>query len=141
MGGCFNPTTTTTKNSSEDKNASQNTLQAKKYHENDFDLIKLIGRGSFGKVFLVKMKETNKFYAMKILSKQMIDVRNQKLHTRSIIKEAERNILAKINSNFIVQLKYAFQSEDKLYLILEYINGGKIKRGTIFSFKKRKEIS
>lgn len=52
----------------------------------DFDLIKVIGRGSFGKVLLVKKKDTGVAYAMKILNKQVIEERNQQVHTKSIFE-------------------------------------------------------
>lgn len=67
----------------------------------EFQRIKLLGCGSFGKVFLVKRKD--KVYAMKILKKHEIDKRNQRQHTYY-----ERIILAKIDSPFVVRLQYAF---------------------------------
>lgn len=51
----------------------------------DFDLIKVIGRGAFGKVMLVRMKNTKEVYAMKVLSKKLIATRNEKIHTKSIL--------------------------------------------------------
>lgn len=59
---------------------------------------------------------------MKILKKEVIAKRNQKLHTK-----AEREILGNMNSPFIVQLQYAFQTEEKLYLVMEFMRGGTLK--------------
>lgn len=59
------------------------------------------------------------FYAMKILRKDAVAKRNQKFHTK-----AERQILENLNCPFIVQLRYAFQTSDKLYLVMDFMNGG-----------------
>jgi Serine/threonine protein kinase len=58
-------------------------------------------------------------YAMKVLRKDAIEKRNQKIHTK-----AERQILANMNSPFIIQLHYAFQTSDKLYLVMDFMSGG-----------------
>lgn len=60
---------------------------------------------------------------MKILRKDAIKKRNQKLHTK-----AERDILENMNSPFIVQMHYAFQSHNKLYLIMDFMNGGMLRK-------------
>jgi serum/glucocorticoid-regulated kinase 2 len=56
---------------------------------------------------------------MKILKKDAIEKRNQKFHT-----QAERQILENVNCGFIVQLHYAFQTEEKLYLVMDFMRGG-----------------
>ncbi|KAJ2776847.1 Serine/threonine-protein kinase [Coemansia javaensis] len=86
-----------------------------------FDLLKVIGKGSFGKVMQVRKRDTNRIYAMKILSKSKIVMRSEVAHTL-----AERNVLAKINHPFIVPLKFSFQTSEKLYLVLAFINGGEL---------------
>ncbi|XP_011155999.1 ribosomal protein S6 kinase beta-1 isoform X1 [Solenopsis invicta] len=91
----------------------------------DFELCKVIGKGGYGKVFQVRKitgNDSGTIFAMKVLRKALI-VRNQKdtAHTR-----AERNILESIKHPFIVDLKYAFQTGHKLYLILEYMCGGEL---------------
>lgn len=93
----------------------------------DFELRKVIGKGGYGKVFQVRKitgNDSGTIFAMKVLRKATI-VRNQKdtAHTR-----AERNILESIKHPFIVDLKYAFQTDHKLYLILEYMCGGELFR-------------
>ena len=80
----------------------------------DFDEMKVLGKGSFGKVLLVRYKKNQKLYAMKILKKAVIMKNNEEIHTKT-----ERKILAKINHPFIVSLYFAFQDEKKLYLITE----------------------
>ncbi|CAA6655757.1 unnamed protein product [Spirodela intermedia] len=81
----------------------------------DFEILRLVGRGAFGKVFLVRKK----IFAMKVMRKETIIKRNQVEYMR-----AERDILTKITHPFIVQLRYSFQTKSKLYLILDFINGG-----------------
>jgi RAC serine/threonine-protein kinase len=85
----------------------------------DFDMKKVIGRGAFGKVMLVQKKSDKKLYAMKILSKDMILRKKQVGRTQS-----ENRILRKIDHPYLVGMKYAFQAETKLYLVLDYVNGG-----------------
>jgi len=90
----------------------------------DFDLISVIGKGSFGKVFQVKKKtqpNQGSIYAMKVLRKEAIFARKQVAHTK-----AEKTILAKIQHPFIIKLHWAFQTDQKLYMVLDYINGGEL---------------
>jgi serum/glucocorticoid-regulated kinase 2 len=87
----------------------------------DFDLLKVIGRGSFGKVMQVRKKSNGKVYAMKILKKDTIVARNQVEHTKT-----ERNVLEYIRHPFIVSLRYAFQTKNKLYFVLDYCAGGEL---------------
>jgi serine/threonine protein kinase len=89
--------------------------------KDDFELLTVIGKGSFGKVMQVKKKDTGEIYAMKVLRKEAIIARKQVAHTR-----AEKSILQKIQHPFIVRLHFAFQTKDKLYMILDYINGGEL---------------
>lgn len=87
----------------------------------DFDLLKVIGKGSFGKVMQVIKKDTKQIYALKTLRKQHIISRMEVTHTL-----AERTVLARITNPFIVPLKFSFQSPEKLYLVLSFINGGEL---------------
>lgn len=86
-----------------------------------FDLLKVIGRGSFGKVMQVRKKDTQRIYALKSIRKAHIISRMEVIHTL-----AERTVLAKINNPFIVPLKFSFQSNEKLYFVLDFINGGEL---------------
>jgi serine/threonine protein kinase len=87
----------------------------------DFEAIQVLGRGSFGEVYLVKLLSTGQLYAMKML-------RKEKIIEEDLIKYAmvERNILSRVAHPFIVKLNFAFQSEDKLYLVLDYCSGGNL---------------
>jgi len=98
-------------------------VQAQKHKvtKEDFDLLTVIGRGSFGKVMQVRHKKDGKIYAMKVMRKDAIIAKNQVTHTRD-----EKNILQSIRHPFIVNLNYAFQTKDKLYMILDYVNGGEL---------------
>jgi len=87
----------------------------------DFELLKVLGKGSFGKVMQVRKRDTNRIYAMKIIRKAHIVERSEVSHTL-----AERTVLAKINHPFIVPLKFSFQSAEKLYLVLAFVNGGEL---------------
>ena len=86
-----------------------------------FDLLKVIGKGSFGKVMQVRKKDTGRVYAMKIIKKSYIVERDEVAHTL-----AERNVLSKLKHPFIVPLKYSFQNSEKLYLVLAFVNGGEL---------------
>eukprot|EP00927_Polykrikos_kofoidii_P052845 TRINITY_DN4683_c0_g1_i5.p1 TRINITY_DN4683_c0_g1~~TRINITY_DN4683_c0_g1_i5.p1 ORF type:complete len:330 (+),score=60.21 TRINITY_DN4683_c0_g1_i5:68-1057(+) len=87
----------------------------------DFQLLKVIGKGSYGKVMLVQHTKDNSVYAMKMLRKENIVKRNQVEHTK-----AERNVLEAVNHPFIVNLFYAFQTPKKLYFVLEFCPGGEL---------------
>jgi serum/glucocorticoid-regulated kinase 3 len=88
----------------------------------DFEFLKMIGKGSFGKVLLAKHKKEETTYAVKVLAKKMILKRNEKAHIM-----CERNVLLKnLNHPFLVGLRYSFQSKDKLYFVLDYVNGGEL---------------
>lgn len=91
---------------------------------NDFDLLKVVGKGAFGKVMLVKKNNgfcAGNIYAMKVLKKSVIAAKGQIEHTKS-----ERAILCEIRHPFIVRLRFAFQSDEKLYLVTDYYNGGSL---------------
>lgn len=90
----------------------------------DFDLLRVVGKGAFGKVMLVRKKhgeDASRVFAMKVLKKSVIAAKGQTEHTRS-----ERSILCEIRHPFIVRLRYAFQSDVKLYLVTDYYNGGSL---------------
>ena len=86
---------------------------------NDYKPLKLLGRGSFGEVLLVRLKATNKIYAMKILEKKLLKIKKQQSHTKT-----ERDLMVRINCPFIVNIKSAFQDETNLYLVSEFMQGG-----------------
>lgn len=88
-----------------------------------FEKLKLLGKGDVGKVYLVREKATTKLYAMKILNKKEMIERKK---VKRVL--AEQEILATANHPFIVSLYHSFQSEDHLYLCMEYCMGGEFFR-------------
>jgi len=87
----------------------------------DFELLKVIGKGSYGKVMLVRHNQDKAIYAMKMLRKDNVLKRNQVQHTKT-----ERNVLEAVAHPFIVNLHYAFQTPTKLYFVLEFCAGGEL---------------
>ncbi|KAH7844745.1 hypothetical protein Vadar_031245 [Vaccinium darrowii] len=85
----------------------------------DFEVMKVVGQGAFGKVFQVRKKGTSEVYAMKVMRKDKIMEKNHAEYMK-----AERDILTKIEHPFIVQLRYSFQTKYRLYLVLDFVNGG-----------------
>ncbi|XP_042478355.1 serine/threonine-protein kinase 38-like isoform X2 [Macadamia integrifolia] len=94
-------------------------LQRHKMGVDDFELLTIIGRGAFGEVRLCREKATGHVYAMKKLKKSEMLRRGQVEHVK-----AERNLLAEVDSAFIVKLYCSFQDEEFLYLVMEYLPGG-----------------
>ncbi|KAI9351743.1 serine/threonine protein kinase 15, partial [Zopfochytrium polystomum] len=86
----------------------------------DFEVIKPISRGAFGKVYLVRKKVTQDIYAMKILKKKNLIRKNMVTHVL-----AEHKALTMANNPFVVKLFYAFPDKDNLYLVMEYLIGGR----------------
>ncbi|KAI9704347.1 MAG: hypothetical protein M1836_007209 [Candelina mexicana] len=96
----------------------------KHYGPDDFTILKLIGKGTFGQVYQVRKKDTQRIYAMKVLSKKVIVQKKEVAHTLG-----ERNILvrtAMADSPFIVGLKFSFQTPTDLYLVTDYMSGGEL---------------
>lgn len=96
----------------------------KTFGPDDFEILKLIGKGTFGQVFQVRKKDTKRIYAMKVLSKKVIVQKKEIQHTIG-----ERNILvrtASTESPFIVGLKFSFQTAADLYLVTDYMSGGEL---------------
>ncbi|GAU32859.1 hypothetical protein TSUD_209270 [Trifolium subterraneum] len=97
----------------------------RKFGPSDFQILKVIGQGAFGKVFMVRRKgssdnnDGNEIFAMKVMRKDNIIKKNHVDYMK-----AERDILTKVLHPFIVPLRYSFQTKSKLYLILDFINGG-----------------
>ena len=92
-----------------------------KHSVDDFVIIRVLGKGAFGKVMLVRFKVDQKVYAMKALSKATLLERNEVAHTRT-----ERMALESTHHPYLVHLKFAFQSPQKLFLVMDYCNGGEL---------------
>lgn len=119
------------KNILEDKDSSIKTtnIQINRSH---FEFLNIIGKGGFGKVWKVQIKKYKTFYAMKEMSKAKIIDKNS---DRSI--RWERELLGKINHPFIVNMKYAFQDTNNLYICLDYLSGGDMR----FHISKQKKFN
>ncbi|KAK4054580.1 Serine/threonine-protein kinase [Microbotryomycetes sp. JL201] len=89
---------------------------------NDFDFLRMIGKGTFGRVFQVRKKDTQRIYAMKVLSKREIVAKKEVAHTIG-----ERKILQRSSDcPFLLGLKFSFQTDHDLYLVMDYKCGGEL---------------
>lgn len=84
----------------------------------DFKILRVIGRGLYGKVSLAKKLDTGELFAIKSIPKRRL-FQNNSVHT--VVNE--RNVLSSVSHPFVVCLRYAFQSDSKLYLVLDYVPG------------------
>ncbi|XP_023930225.1 cAMP-dependent protein kinase catalytic subunit alpha isoform X3 [Lingula anatina] len=87
----------------------------------DFERIKTLGTGSFGRVMLVQHKQSKQYYAMKILDKQKVVKLKQVEHTLN-----EKRILQAVSFPFLVSLEYHFKDNSNLYMVLEFVTGGEM---------------
>ena len=93
----------------------------KKVSLNDFKILKVLGRGTFGKVCLVQYKSTKKYYAMKIMKKNIILEHDQVSHTL-----LEKQILQNLNYQFLVGMVFCFQTQERIYFVMNFIRGGEL---------------
>ena len=86
---------------------------------NDFILIKALSSGAYGKVILARKKNTDDFFAIKVLDKQ-------KMMEKNVVEYVinEKNILSQMSNEFIVRGVYNFQSKKFLYMVMEFMKGG-----------------
>ncbi|KAL7721144.1 Protein kinase C [Entamoeba marina] len=89
--------------------------------QNDFNHICLLGKGAYGKVFLVQMKNSEEYFAMKTIEKKQVIEYEEIDHTMS-----ERRILSKLHHPFLVNLHYSFQTPSHLFYIIDYCPGGEL---------------
>ncbi|KAF8383250.1 akt-1 [Pristionchus pacificus] len=87
----------------------------------DFEFLKVLGKGTFGKVILCKERKTQKLYAIKILKKEVIIAREEVAHTLT-----ENRVLQRCKHPFLTQLTYSFQTSDRLCFVMEFANGGEL---------------
>ncbi len=88
----------------------------------DFEFRTCIGKGSFGKVYLARHKTEDMIYAVKVVSKALIKRKREERHIM-----AERDVLVKNTRHpFLVSLQYSFQTPDKLYFVMDFVNGGEV---------------
>lgn len=113
-----------TKASKEPRKTRGTIYSAKKGEEvglEDFLCKKILGQGSFGKVFLVEKKDTHKLFAMKSLRKDVI-LENDQVESTKLEKE----ILLKANHPFFVRMAYIFQTDQKIYFVMNFVRGGEL---------------
>ena len=96
-------------------------LKRAKLGVEDFEPLKVIGKGAFGEVRLVQKIDTGHVYAMKVLRKAEMVEKEQVAHVR-----AERDILVEVDHTWVVKMFYSFQDVDSLYLVMEFLPGGDI---------------
>lgn len=114
--------TQTLKTTAESENdEEEKTVFGKKVGIADFEVVCVIGKGSYGMVMQVKKLDTGEIFAMKEMSKAVMERDDLLERTK-----AEKSILQRINHPFIVTLHYAFQTKDKLYLVLDFLSGGEL---------------
>ena len=111
-------------------NSSYESTGPQTVSKSSFQILSIIGKGSYGKVWKVKYENNNSIYAMKEMSKVKIIDKKYELNIIS-----ERNILSKMKHPFIINMNYSFQDKDNLYLILDYLSGGDLRYNII---KKKK---
>ena len=87
----------------------------------DFELLKILGKGTFGTVFLGLKKGSTKLFAIKRINKSEIVQNSQLDHTK-----AEKEIMSHVNHKFLVSLEYAFQTGTNLYFVVEFMKGGEL---------------
>lgn len=120
------------------KNTEKQELEDKQFFRgvvqdlSEFNLIKVIGRGTFGKVVLVTLKtDPTQIFALKIIKKQHIV---QTKNVANIINE--KKILQDLDNPYIVKLRYSFQNKEKIFMAFDYHNGGEL----FFHLQKRKRL-
>ena len=89
--------------------------------EKDFESIRVIGRGTYGKVTLVRYIKTGMIYAMKVMSKRLLEEYDQ---IEQIL--TERNVLLKTEFPFLVSAHFTFQTDDKIFMVIDYVPGGEL---------------
>eukprot|EP01083_Nonionella_stella_P183059 660505_1 len=88
----------------------------------DFEMHKLMGKGSFGQVWQVQCKHTQQIYALKVLKKKDLAAHKQVTHVHTNTY-TERKILANIDHPFLVSLRLAIQTKSKLFMVMDFFNG------------------
>jgi serum/glucocorticoid-regulated kinase 2 len=93
----------------------------KQLTENDFEIIKVLGRGAFGKVILTQKKDDGELYAVKIMNKGDVIEKNQIEQIKT-----EKDILEKVRHPFLVGLEYCFHSPSRIYFVMKFMQGGEL---------------
>ncbi|MES1913458.1 MAG: hypothetical protein MHM6MM_005644 [Cercozoa sp. M6MM] len=110
---------TSTASSDDSKSSRRCSLTQPRLKLEDFEPVCQIGKGAFGDVFLVRMRRSKRLFAMKAMPKALL-VRKKCVESSRI----ERDVMRVVNHPFIVQLRFSFQTNRKVYLIMDYVSGG-----------------
>jgi hypothetical protein len=106
-----------------DDNAQEDDDDGSRYvTPKDFELLKVIGMGAFGKVLQVKNKKSSQILAMKVISKRLLKRKSGYIEN----VQAERNILKRVNHPFVVKMHCSFQTKEKLFIIMDFLAGGEL---------------
>ncbi|KAJ0109270.1 hypothetical protein N8I77_007994 [Diaporthe amygdali] len=92
-----------------------------KYSLVDFDILRTLGTGSFGRVHLVQSKHNSRFYAVKVLKKAQVVKMKQVEHTND-----ERKMLGEVKHPFLITLWGTFQDSKNLYMVMDFVEGGEL---------------
>jgi len=87
----------------------------------NFHSLAVLGKGTYATVVLARKADTGAIYAMKVLNKDLLRSQKQRFHIQT-----ERNIMIQVDHPFLIKLSWAFQTESKLYFVLEYCPGGEL---------------
>lgn len=88
----------------------------------DFELLKVVGMGAFGKVLQVKSKVTAQVFAMKVISKRKL--KSKMCYVENV--KAERDILTRVRHPFVVTMHCSFQTREKLFILMDFLAGGEL---------------
>ena len=111
-------------------NISIDKTHEKETNLNDFEILSLIGKGAYGKIFLVRMKETQELFAMKVIPKKQVIEEDSVEQTL-----AEKNILSRVRMPFLVNLYYSFQTPSNLHYVIDYCSGG-----SLYSYMQKEKV-
>jgi protein kinase A len=101
-----------------------------KYSLGDFEILRTLGTGSFGRVHLVQSKHNQRFYAVKVLKKQQVVKMKQVEHTND-----ERKMLQEVKHPFLITLWGTFQDSKNLYMVMDFVEGGEL-----FSLLRKSQV-
>jgi protein kinase A len=101
-----------------------------KYSLGDFEILRTLGTGSFGRVHLVQSKHNSRFYAVKVLKKQQVVKMKQVEHTND-----ERKMLQEVKHPFLITLWGTFQDSKNLYMVMDFVEGGEL-----FSLLRKSQV-
>jgi protein kinase A len=102
-----------------------------KYTLGDFEILRTLGTGSFGRVHLVQSKHNQRFYAVKVLKKTQVVKMKQVEHTND-----ERRMLQEVKPPFLITLWGTFQDSKNLYMVMDFVEGGEL-----FSLLRKSQVS